>query len=194
MRRLFCVSELTSSSSTDFEWLEWSIFANIQLEHDSLSSVDLTTKDLWTLPAGSIWISESDSDQQLRLCFITYNGPGGHCDPVTTEKALKKPFNWSALQADVRAFVRDCVHYLSTVGGEKIPRPFGLAVHETKANDLLQYNYMKLGATRKREKYAMMLLDNHLDYKWFFAFPETLAENGATEIIDWCAAFFKGFQ
>ena len=34
-----------------------------------------------------------------------------------------------------------------------------------------------------------MLRDDHSDYKWFFPFSDTLAENAAIAIIDWCAAF-----
>lgn len=34
-----------------------------------------------------------------------------------------------------------------------------------------------------------MLRDDHSDYKWFFNFPNTDAENAAHAIIDWCAAF-----
>lgn len=52
------------------------------------------------------------------------------------------------MQADVRAFVRACIHCLSTAGGEKVPRPFGPSVHRTKANDLLQFDYIYLGASQ----------------------------------------------
>lgn len=34
-----------------------------------------------------------------------------------------------------------------------------------------------------------MLRDDHSDYKWFFPFGDTSAENAAQAIIDWCAAF-----
>ena len=34
-----------------------------------------------------------------------------------------------------------------------------------------------------------MLRDDHTDYKWVFAFPDTAAENTAHAIIDWCVAF-----
>lgn len=34
-----------------------------------------------------------------------------------------------------------------------------------------------------------MLRDNHSDYKWICAFPDTFAYNAAHVIIDWCAAF-----
>ena len=34
-----------------------------------------------------------------------------------------------------------------------------------------------------------MLRDDLSNYKWIFALPDTAAENAATAIIDWCAAF-----
>ena len=123
------------------------------------------------------------------LCIIAHTGPAGHRGAASTEQSLSKSFKWSTLQADVRAFVRACIHCLSTSGGEKVPHPFGLSVHGTKANDNLQFDYIDLGASQSGDKYVLMLRDDHSDYKCFLAFPNTLAENAATAVIEWCAVF-----
>lgn len=34
-----------------------------------------------------------------------------------------------------------------------------------------------------------MLCDNHYNYRFLFAFPDTSAEHAARAILDWCAAF-----
>lgn len=93
------------------------------------------------------------------------------------------------MRADVRFFVHACIHCLSTIGGEKVPRPFDLAVHGTKAKHLLQFDYIELGPGRNRDSYVLMLRDDHSDHKWFLACPNTNAENAAMAIIEWCAAF-----
>ena len=80
-------------------------------------------------------------------------------------------------------------HCLSTQGGEKVPRPFGPAVHGTAPNDLVQFDYIEIGPSNTGEKYVLMVRDDHSDYKWFFPFANTNAENAAIAIIDWCAAF-----
>lgn len=88
------------------------------------------------------------------------------------------------MMEDVRTFVRACIHCLSILGGEKIPRPFGPTVHGKKPNDLLQFNYIDLGPSNSCDKYVLMLRDDNSDYKWFLCFPNTDAENAAHAIID----------
>lgn len=82
-----------------------------------------------------------------------------------------------------------CIHCISTTGGEKIPRPFGPALHGSKTNDLLQFDYIDLGKAISGPKYVLMLCDDHSEYSWMFAFPDTTAGNAAHALIDWCAAF-----
>jgi transposase InsO family protein len=93
------------------------------------------------------------------------------------------------MHADIKTFVRACIHCLSTVGVGKIPSPFGPAVHGTAANDLLQFDYIELAPSNLGDKYVLMLRDDHSDYNWSFSFPDTSAENAARAIIDWAAAF-----
>lgn len=77
---------------------------------------------------------------------------------------------------------------ISTNGGENIPRLFGPAVHETSPNDLPQLHHVDLGGSNNGDKYALMLRNDHSDYT-LFCFFDTCAENGATDIIEWCTLF-----
>jgi hypothetical protein len=92
------------------------------------------------------------------------------------------------MHADIRSFVRVCIHCLTIVGGGKAPRPFGPTVHGTAANDLLQFDYIVLAPSNLGDKHVLMLRDDHSDYNWFFSFPDTSAENAARAIIDWAVA------
>lgn len=85
---------------------------------------------------------------------------------------------------DVRTLVRACIHYLPTVGEENILHLFDPAVHKIKANNLLQLDHIKLGATKNAIKYVVMFCKDHLEYKRLFAFFDDLNENFATAIID----------
>lgn len=71
----------------------------------------------------------------------------------------------------------------------KVRRPFGPATHGTKPNDLLQIDYIEIGASHLGYKYILMMRDDHSDYKWIFVFPNKSAENAAHATIDWCATF-----
>ena len=123
------------------------------------------------------------------MCIIAHTGLGEHRGRDATKAQLQSSFYWKTPDSDVRYFLRACSHCLSTVAGVKVPCPFDPAVHGTQANDLLQFDYIELGPSTEGSKYVLMLRDDHSDYKWFFAFPDTSAENAAHAIIDWCAAF-----
>ena len=189
VRRLVRIPELPSSCSDDCEWPSRSVIATIQEDNASARPDDLVLTDgLWTFWDGKIWVPEDASDLQLHLCIIAHTGPAGHRGRDATESALRSKFNWPTLTDDVRAFGRACIHCLSTLGGERVPRPFGPAMHGTKPSDLVQLDYIDLGTSNSGDKYFLMLRDDHSDYKWFFCCPRMDAENAAHAIIDWCAA------
>jgi len=190
VRRLIRIPELPSSSADDFDWPTATVIAEAQSTTDTERPKNLRlTDDLWRNPIRAIWIPDTATELQLRLCIIAHTGPSGHRGPSTTETVLRKYYFWSTMTTDVRSFVRACIHCLSTTGGGKIPRPFGPSVHGTKANDLLQFDYIEIGPSGSGEKYILMLRDDLSDYKWFFAFTDTDAKNAAQAIIDWSAAF-----
>lgn len=189
LRRLIRIPELPSSSATDFDWPTSTEVADEQSKAEDEQPPDLELSDgLWRNPSGSVWIPDRCSDLQIRLCIIAHTGPAGHRGRDATERVMRKYYFWSTMTTDIRTFVQACIHCLSTIGGGKVPRPFGPAVHGTSPNDLLQFDYIELGPTPDGTKYVLMLRDDHSDYHWFFAFPDTSAENAAVAIIDWCAA------
>lgn len=93
------------------------------------------------------------------------------------------------MTADVRSFVRACIHRLSTVGGGKVPHPFGQVVHNTKPNDLLIFHYIDFGPSSVGDNYVLMLKKDHSGYCWFFPHGDTCAMNASDAITDRCAAF-----
>lgn len=59
-----------------------------------------------------------------------------------TELTLPKTVYWCTLASDGRTFLNPCVNYLSTIGKEEDLCPINEVVHGTKANDLLQLDYI----------------------------------------------------
>lgn len=190
IRRLVEIPELPSSSSSDFDWPSRSEVHAVQMTYETIRPKNLALEDnLWKYPDGATWIPNDSIDMQLRLCIIAHTGPSGHRGVQPTESILRKSFFWDTISSDVRTFVHSCIHCLSTTGGGKIPRPFGPALHGTKPNDLLQFDYIEIAHGRSGEKYVLMLRDDHSNYAWFYATCDTAAEQAASAIIDWCAAF-----
>lgn len=190
MRRIVKIPELPSSDNTEFSWPTPTEIAEQQTAHADLRPRDLRLENgLWVNDSGSTWIPDDSSDLQTRLLIIAHTGPSGHRGATSTESTLKKYYFWSTLSADTKAFLSACIHCLSTTGGKKVPRPFGPAAHGTKPNDLLQFDYIEIAPGHNNEKYVLMLRDDHSNYAWFFSTADTCAEQAATAIIDWCAAF-----
>ena len=115
---------------------------------------------LWTNLYDAVWIPEVFSDLQLRLCVIAHTGPPGHRGQAATTQMLRKSFVWSTLKEDVASFLCFFLQCLSTTGGEKVPRPFGPALHGTECDDLLQFDYIEIGPSDSGEKYILMLQDD----------------------------------
>ena len=190
IRRLVRIPELPSSSATGFEWPTLDEIYQTQTDSENQRPGNLEkVADVWRNKEGAIWVPDTALDLQLRLCIIAHTGPSGYRGASSTASVLRAHYFWSTAASDVRSFVRACIHFLSTVGVGKVPRPFGPSVHGTAPNDLLQFAYIELGPSTDGCKYVLMLRDDHSDYKWFFAFSDTSAENAAHAIIDWCAAF-----
>ena len=190
IRRLVRIPELPSSSASGFEWITLEEIYQTQTDSENQRPGNLVkVADVWRNEEGSIWVPDTVSDLQLRLCIIAHTGPSGRRGASSTESVLGAHYFWSMMASDLRSFVRACIYCLSTVGGGKIPRPFFPSVHGTAPNVLIQFDDIELGPSTDGCKYVLMLRDDRSDYKWFFAFSDTSAENAAHAIIDWCAAF-----
>lgn len=137
---------------------------------------------------GSIGISDGDTDLQLRLCFIFHTVLSGNSAPSTTDDIIFHHLVLTALSADTDIFVRSCIYFVSTLVGGEVPHPYGPSLHGTVSHVLLQFDYIEITEDISVEKYVLMLRDDHSNYFWFFAFPETPAENAARSVVDWCAA------
>lgn len=79
------------------------------------------------------------------------------------------------MSSDVNTFAGPCIYCLFTVNEEIVLAPLGPAVHGTSQNDLLQLDYIEIEKANLGEKYAVLLKDEHSNFCWFHACPETFA-------------------
>lgn len=162
----------------------------MQQEHistlpDNIEAFD----DLYCYPVNRIWISDAATILQIRIRVIGHSGASWHRGQKKTEEAICECFHWSTASDDVRSFASSCIHCFYAQRGEKVPRLFGPARYGTKPDDLLQFDYIKVGPSTDGDKYVPLLRDDHSGYSWLFLFSETTALNAAQAIIDWCTAF-----
>jgi len=140
IQRLINIPVLTSATADKFEWPSEDEIYKLQTKYEADRPPSLfRSNNLYRTKENAIWIPDEAADMQLRLCIIGHTSAAGHRGINATESDIRKSFFWSTLREDVRDFVRACIHCVSTVGGDKVPRPFGPAFHGTSANDLLQF-------------------------------------------------------
>lgn len=185
-RRLLFISPFNSASDVDFESPTVAKLVEIQVSCSSSRPAQLQLSDgLWQNSTGAFWVPDSADNLQLRLCIISHTSAAGHRGCDSTERALSSNFFWTTLTSDVQSFDSSCLHCISTTGGNRIPRPFGPSVHVCKPNDLIQFDYLELGAVSTGDKYVLMLPDDHSSHSRLFPFSFTSTTNAAHALIDW---------
>ncbi len=70
-----------------------------------------------------------------------------------------------------------------------MPRPFGPAVHGTKANDLIQFDFIEMALSSTGPKYLLMIRDDFSSYCWLIPFASANADKSANAILDWATTF-----
>ena len=79
IRRLVRIAELPSLSATGFEWPTLDEIYQTQTDSEKQRPGNLeNVADVWRVKEGAIWVPETASDLQLRLCIIAHSGPSGH--------------------------------------------------------------------------------------------------------------------
>lgn len=137
---------LPSFSSDDFFWPCMDKILISQAEYAVLqpSEVSIAEDGLYITDNDTLWIPDVAEDPHLFLRVIAHTRPSGHRSADTTERVRAKYFTWSTLSADINIFLHSCLHCPSTVGGGKVPRPHGPAVHGTAPKDLPSSTTLRL--------------------------------------------------
>ncbi|ETV66651.1 hypothetical protein H257_16955 [Aphanomyces astaci] len=84
-------------------------------------------KNLFLNKEDRIWIPQSATDLQQRVCIIAHQGAVGHRRIEATTKAVRDGFAWSTLKVDVKTFVQTCC---LGVDDSVVPCPLGSALHK----------------------------------------------------------------
>lgn len=122
--------ELPSPHGKDFLWPNTTEIAKEQASHNYELPNNLGIEnELWVKNPGSIWIPDNLTDLQLCLCALARTDPSGNLYVNSSESNIRKQYVWPTISSDIKAFIAACINCLLTIEGEKLPRPFGPAVH-----------------------------------------------------------------
>jgi Integrase zinc binding domain len=149
----------------------------------------LVDDDLYRTPGGQVWIPPEAQDLQLRICVLAHTGHGGHRGLTSTTESIKAVFLWETLIDDVRTFCDTCLHCCSIIGGGRTPRPYGQALHASKPNEVIHFDFLFMGPSLAGYKYLLLIKDDLSGYLWLV--PSAAADAAATvdALTLWFAAF-----
>ncbi|KAF0744145.1 hypothetical protein Ae201684_001287 [Aphanomyces euteiches] len=109
----------------------------------------------------AVWIPLSEGELQMRLCVVAHFGMGGHRGVNATRQVLSDRFWWPHMGEDVAFFVGRCLHCATT--GAHVLRPFGMAPHATKPNEILHWDFLYM-----ENGYLLVAKDDFSQFKWFW--------------------------
>ncbi|POM81780.1 Hypothetical protein PHPALM_204 [Phytophthora palmivora] len=198
VRSLAVLERMSPLQDADFQWpshTEIALEQNkalTQLRADSglLPPCHLDSEQgIYLDQDGKIWIPDGAVDLQQRLCIIVHAGAMGHRGIAATTQGLKQVFSWGSLAVDVQTFVRNCLHCM-TGGVKTVPRPYEPALHATKPNELIHFDYLSMpassdglrGAHFKNELVA--LLKKELGGSHHFTTAYCRWANGSVEVVN----------
>jgi Integrase core domain len=93
------------------------------------------------------------------------------------------------MSKDIKVFVGSFFHCIASAPGETTPRPRGEALHESKPNEIIHFNYLYMGPSVDDAKYVLIVKDDYSNYVWLKQCKNADADSAAAVLIEWLAAF-----
>ena len=160
IRGLFAVGDVLSADK-----VEWPTLKEIRAAQENAVATGNDTsgknttvdrdRNVRVNQTGSVWIPESARDLQLRIMVISHMGHGGHRGRKATRQIVETEFFWSGMQDMINEFVGGCLHCLRA-DGSVVPRPLGEALHATKRNEVLHFDWVYLEG-----RYLLVIKDDY---------------------------------
>ena len=152
------------------------------------------TDDGWVDSNGVHWVPGGEDLLKLRILIAAHTGHGGHRNWRATHATIRSHFRWNSLGKDVESFVKSCLHCVASASGTIVPRPLGHALHATKPNKLLHFDFCYMSTGEKGHTYVLILKDDFSGYVWLTACKEATAEVVANTLISWFSSFGVVYQ
>lgn len=92
-----------------------------------------------------MWVPPNSYELKLKLLPITHSVSAVNRGIYGTVVHIRVPYTWSGIDLDVRDFVADCLLFVMSQSGLKVPSPLSLTLHATKPNEVLHFDSLFLG-------------------------------------------------
>ena len=110
----------------------------------------------------------------MRLMICAHMRDAGHRGVAATLVRLQEFCVWPGMEAQMREFVRQCLHCADTRSGEVVPRPLGETVHGTAPNEVVHFDYLYVGESGPQAsqglsedggfRYMLVIMDDLSNY------------------------------
>ncbi|GMF18554.1 unnamed protein product [Phytophthora fragariaefolia] len=119
--------------------------------------------------------------QEIRDAQKTTEQP----DLRATPAAIRDWCWWPSLADDVSRFVRSCIHCVATRNGRE-PRPYGPAIHATKPNEVIHFDYLTLPEDEdSHNKYVLVVKDDFSSFTELYPAADPDASTCADALLQW---------
>lgn len=139
-----------------------------------------------------IWIPYQDKELQVILCIAAHCSLSGHRGYQTSLENLKE-YLWIDKLSNVLQFCKNCLQCHQAKGGRIIPRPWGNAVHGTKPNEVISFDYLYIQDPPKEAphqyKYILILKDSFGRFVNLMPTSNADSESTARGILQWISNF-----
>jgi Integrase zinc binding domain len=98
---------------------------------------------------------------QVRLCVIAHCGRGGHRGHQVTLSAIQDHYYWKGISKYIKVFVGSCFHCIASAPGETTQRLMGEALHPSKPNEVIHFDYLYMGPSVYDLKYVLIVKDDY---------------------------------
>lgn len=136
-----------------------------------------------------VWIPSAAVHLQVRSCIIGHCGRAGHRGTSTTHASISAHFHWEGMRGDIASFCNSCLHCVSTIGGHRIPRIMGHAMHSDKPNELLHFDFLYMHPSTTKALYTLIIKDDASSFVWLLPCEHADAETTASSLLSWFSSF-----
>ena len=180
----------TSPTLAHSEWPSSATIVREQRKHAADVPAEAKRADgVWRLPNGRIWIPAGAHKLQLSILIVGHAGASGHRGAYATRASVAEFFYWASLDADVAEFCKTCLLCLSTIGGKRVARPLGSALHATRPNQVLHFDFLYIGPSDDEDVYVLLVRDDLSAYTWLKSCPTADAAAATAVLGAWNATF-----
>ncbi|KAE9122647.1 hypothetical protein PF007_g7378 [Phytophthora fragariae] len=167
---------------------EWPTLQEIRDAQKTTEQPDLVawSSELECLVFGDkrVWIPDS-RDLFQRICVVAHAGRSGHRGERATAAAIRDWSWWPIPADDVSRFVRSCIHCVATRNGRE-PRPYGPAIHATKPNEVIHFDYLTLPEDEdSHNKYVLVVKDDFSSFTELYPAADPDASTCVDALLQW---------